>query len=121
MTFSIESQFLPETGCDKYFNFYDELDEAGLHFKFIIANSENEYFVDQPEVQWTSQYAENQVNSLTGIAVTIPASEQHKLPIWTDVKILMKIEWQSREFNATTSNQEDIVFQHLMYTLRFEP
>jgi len=33
-------------------------------------------------------------SQIVGINVTIPAEEQVKLPSWTDIKILMSINWK---------------------------
>ena len=51
--------------------------------------------------------------------VTIPSSEQEKLPLWTDIKILMDIKWKSslQDFSPDSG----ILFQNVLYTVKFAP
>lgn len=42
--------------------------------------------------------------------MTIPASEQVKIPVWTDIKILMTIQWSSSQFTQDDSQDESLVF-----------
>ncbi len=42
--------------------------------------------------------------------MTIPASEQVKIPVWTDIKILMTIQWSSSQFTQDASQDESLVF-----------
>jgi hypothetical protein len=53
------------------------------------------------------------------VNVTIPASEQVKIPVWTDIKVLMTIDWSSSQF--TRDSEESLVFQNLLYTILFNP
>lgn len=48
----------------------------------------------------------------------MPIAEQHKIPVWSDVKILMTIEWTSSEFDLKVSGN---VFQNALYTIKFAP
>ena len=51
--------------------------------------------------------------------VTIPSSEQEKLPLWTDIKILMDIKWKSSLQDL--SPDSGILFQNVLYTVKFAP
>lgn len=43
--------------------------------------------------------------------MTIPASEQVKIPVWTDIKVLMTIQWSSSQFTQQDASQdESLVF-----------
>lgn len=64
-------------------------------------------------------YSGNTDDSLSGIIITIPASEQYKLPVWTNIKVIMKMSWISSKFEA--EEYEDRVFQNAMVTLKLEP
>ena len=74
--------------------------------------------VDKPHIRQDPIYSGNTDDSLEGIIITIPAAEQYKLPIWTDIKIIMKIAWVSSKFEMEA---EDLVFQNAMITLKLEP
>ena len=54
------------------------------------------------------------------INVTMPMQEQAKLPIFSDIMILMTAHWSSSILPDQVLTK-DIVFQNLLYTLKFEP
>lgn len=54
------------------------------------------------------------------VDVTLPMKEQEKLPVFQDIKILVTARWTSSKYSAP-SLTEDIVFQNLLYTVKFEP
>ena len=54
------------------------------------------------------------------IDVTLPKLEQEKMPVFQDISILLTVHWTSSEY-ATPELTKDIVFQNLLYTIKFEP
>jgi hypothetical protein len=46
--------------------------------------------------------------------------EQNKIPVWTDVKILMSIDWTSSKFDSAIQTDHTL-FQNAMYTIKFVP
>lgn len=50
----------------------------------------------------------------------IPQSEQYKIPVWADIKILMTIDWTSTKFGSSYQTTKK-VFQNAMYTIKFAP
>lgn len=54
------------------------------------------------------------------VDVTLSRKEQEKLPVFQDIEILMTARWTSSKY-ATPVLTEDIVFQNLLYTIKFEP
>ena len=54
------------------------------------------------------------------IDVTLPASEQSKLPIFQDVLILITVHFSNSQYDDI-SLTEQITFQNLLYTIKFEP
>ena len=55
------------------------------------------------------------------IDVTMPASEQERLPVFQDIMIMMSVHWTSSAQAVSASHTEGIVFQNLLYTIKFEP
>ena len=52
--------------------------------------------------------------------IKIAQSEQYKIPVWTDVKILMSIYWTSSLANDG-DYQFNTIFQPALYTIKYEP
>ena len=50
----------------------------------------------------------------------MPLSEQEKLPVFQDIMILLTVHWTSSEY-ASLQLTDDIVFQNLLITMKFEP
>jgi hypothetical protein len=64
----------------------------------------------------------NSGDSLVGINVTLTSEEQLKLPTWTDVKILMTLNWKSNSnFNSVETVRANSVFQHVLFQINFSP
>ena len=68
-----------------------------------------------PEVEAEARTADDLV-----LYVIIPQSEQYKIPVWADIKILMTIDWTSTKFGASYKTSKK-VFQNAMYTIKFAP
>jgi len=54
------------------------------------------------------------------ILVTIPKSEQYKIPVWQDVKIMMSLDWTSSTYDLQEEHKSTM-FQNLVYTVRYNP
>lgn len=54
------------------------------------------------------------------IDIVIPAVEQEKLPVFQDIMIMMTVNWTNSGY-AQIELDEKIIFQNLLYTLKFEP
>lgn len=52
------------------------------------------------------------------ILITLPTTEQYKVPVWSDVKMLMKIQWTSSELDLPINHD---TFQHYLYTIKYAP
>ena len=55
------------------------------------------------------------------IDVTMPAKEQERLPVFQDIMIMMSVHWTSSAQAVSADLTEGIVFQNLLYTIKFEP
>lgn len=108
----------PKLQCNELFNFYAKFDHDAFDFKFIIDNEKDQYLINQPFVSWKLQYEGESEESLSGIQITIPADEQYKLPIWTDIKLIMYIEWTSKNYSEY---RQPGTFQNVMYTMQLSP
>ena len=105
-----------------------------MKFEFVAMTDDESYMLEQPEIEIllisanstkpsdetgvdaeiTEQSEEEnklirQAKDLI-VNVTIPASEQVKIPVWTDIKILMTIQWSSSQFTQDASQDESLVF-----------
>ena len=54
------------------------------------------------------------------VDITLPKKEQEKLPVFQDIMIMLTARWTNSEF-ADQQLTNDIVFQNLLYTMKFEP
>lgn len=54
------------------------------------------------------------------IDVVLSAKEQEKLPVFQDIMIMMSVRWTNAGY-AEVEFDEKIVFQNLLYTIKFEP
>lgn len=93
------------------------LEQPEVEILIISANStkpSDETGVDPRDSEITEQSEEEnklirQAKDLI-VNVTIPASEQVKIPVWTDIKVLMTIQWSSSQFTQDDSRDESLVF-----------
>jgi hypothetical protein len=121
----------PSAACEK-FNFYDEF--SSVKFEFVAMTDDESYMLEQPEVEILlisanstkpsdetgvnpeiTEQSEEEIKLIRQakdliVNVTIPASEQVKIPVWTDIKILMTIQWSSSQFTQDASQDESLVF-----------
>ena len=74
--------------------------------------------IEKPVIKADPIYESNAEDSLSGIILTIPKAEQYKLPVWTDIKVIIKIAWKSSEPDAIPSSA---LFQNVMLTLNLQP
>ena len=54
------------------------------------------------------------------VDVTMPIAEQEKFPVFQDIMIMMTARWTSASYSNLQLDR-DIVFQNLLYTIKFEP
>ena len=54
------------------------------------------------------------------VDITLSKKEQEKLPVFSDIMILLTVHWSSSSYGHSFLT-EDIVFQNLLYTIKFEP
>lgn len=54
------------------------------------------------------------------VDVTIPAEQQMQLPVFQDILMMMTVRWTNEQY-ASNDTTDDIVFQNLLYTFKFEP
>jgi hypothetical protein len=73
--------------------------------------------MNNPQVSWEPIYNPAN-NDVEAIVVTIPADEQYKLPVWTDIKMIMNIEWTSLDYSEY---KQPGTFQNVMYTIQLSP
>jgi hypothetical protein len=121
----------PSAACEK-FNFYDEF--SYVKFEFVAMTDDESYMLEQPEVEILlisanstkpsdetgvnpeiTEQSEEEIKLIRQakdliVNVTIPASEQVKIPVWTDIKVLMTIHWSSSQFTQDASQDESLVF-----------
>jgi hypothetical protein len=124
----------------KNFKFFDKFDSVS--FDFVVGGNDGLYMTEKPEVKvflTTGDYVPSeplqpldndpftsgrrlQADPATSkdltVVCTIPKSEQHKIPIWQDVKILMSIKWTSSKYEIEENSH---IFQHAMHTIYFNP
>jgi hypothetical protein len=120
------------------FLFFDSF--KSVHFEFIAMTDDDTYIELQPNVSYSllspsifsRRSALGEPTSGPGfeeesrtaqdllVKVTIPMAEQIKIPVWTDIKILMSIDWTSSKFGSSFESKQT-VFQHAMYTIKFAP
>lgn len=106
-----------------------------MKFEFVAMTDDESYMLEQPEVEILLISANStKPSDVTGVDpreiteqseeenklirqakdlivnVTIPASEQFKIPVWTDIKVLMTIQWSSSIFPQDESLDESLVF-----------
>jgi len=93
--------------CSK-FTFFDQVDK--LDFDFLLLNT-NEFIEVQPEISFNQTQTGN-------IMLKLPASEQTKMPVFTDIQLLVTIRWKNANFQPEFN---ELVFQNIKITLRFEP
>ena len=85
-----------------------------------MENPKVEYQIFSPSLGAQADLSEVITASDLVIEVTIPIEEQHRLPVWTNIKVLMTIDWTSSEFQEYLTAQKTI-FQSALYTIRFDP
>ena len=106
ITFQLQLKNNPSLDC-KDFTFYDAFDS--LEFDFILHDTA-EYIQKKPELRYALHNP-----SLQGAAVdptlsdlqlnvTIPASQQGRLPVFKNVGILMKVRWTNSKFASELHN-----------------
>lgn len=54
------------------------------------------------------------------VDITLSKKEQEKLPVFQDIMMLLTVHWSSSSYGNSFLT-EDIVFQNLLYTIKFEP
>ena len=54
------------------------------------------------------------------VDITLTKKEQEKLPVFQDIMMLLTVHWSSSSYGNSFLT-EDIVFQNLLYTIKFEP
>ncbi len=105
-----------------------------MKFEFVAMTDDESYMLEQPEVEILLisanstkpsdetgvdpeifEQSEEEIKLIRQakdliVNVTIPASEQVKIPVWTDIKILMTIQWSSSQFTQDASQDESLVF-----------
>jgi hypothetical protein len=103
-------------------HFYDSF--HSMSFNFYVSGSAQRIGV-QPKVSYTLNSPSNQsdipsASDLT-LNVTILASELAQLPTFTDVRILMRIQWTSSDYaDVIELTGSATVFQHALYTVNFQ-
>lgn len=86
-----------------------------MDFEFILTNSV-QFFELVPKVNTVITKSQDDIT----IDVTIPKSEQYKLPIKQEIKIIMTARWTSSDY-AKDVAVESLVFQNVIYTIQYEP
>ena len=106
-----------------------------MKFEFVAMTDDESYMLEQPEVEILLisanstkpsdetgvdaeifEQSEEEIKLIRQakdliVNVTIPASEQVKIPVWTDIKVLMTIQWSSSQFTQQDASQdESLVF-----------
>ncbi len=120
----LELQRNPELDCTQ-FDFFDTF--SGLDFDFLMTGTAD-YISYLPQMSVVAYDSETDRVIEAGdptpanmlINVTMPMQEQAKLPIFSDIMILMTAHWSSSILPDQILTK-DIVFQNLLYTLKFEP
>ena len=117
----------PSLDCEN-FMFYDSFKDIKFDFvyqdsledSFMMENPKVEYQIFSPSLGAQADLSKVRTASDLVIEVTIPIEEQHRLPVWTNIKVLMTIDWTSSEFEEYLTAQKTI-FQSALYTIRFDP
>lgn len=134
--FELKLQQNKQVDCED-FNFYDRFNS--IDFKFVVESSDETFIDVQPSVTVqivslassidrnqteAEQTAEEEESARTSkdivIKCSIPKSEQYKIPVWQDVKILMSLDWVSSKYNSSEQHPKSI-FQNAMYTIQLNP
>lgn len=123
--FTLELKRNPTLDCSA-FDFFDAF--SGLDFEFLMTDTAD-YISYTPKMEKRiydpSTGDELTVGSKPGefmkIDVTMPAKEQERLPVFQDIMIMMSVHWTSSAQAVSASLTEGIVFQNLLYTIKFEP
>ena len=105
-----------------------------MKFEFVAMTDDESYMLEQPEVEILlisanstkpsdetgvdaeiTEQSQEEIKLIRKakdliVNVTISASEQVKIPVWTGIKILMTIQWSSSQFTQNASQDESLVF-----------
>lgn len=112
MSFNLVLKKHPKLDCSN-FNFYDQF--VRIDFDFILPNSDQ--FIEViPKVDTIVAKKSDEII----INVTVPKSEQYKLPIEQEIKLFMTARWISSD-STLDVDVESLTFQNIIYTLKFEP
>jgi hypothetical protein len=113
--FTLRKKSDPNLDCEN-FNFFNKVDR--IDFDFLLTNTV-EYIVVPPVVEY--------VDNGNSIEVTIPAMEQTKLPVFRDIVIVLTIRFTTTNYSSSTGEERsevssnELVFQNVLYTIKFEP
>jgi len=123
ISFTLSLERDPTLDCSS-FDFFNSF--FGLDFDFIMTDTAD-YISYSPNMVIVAYNSETNMTLSAGdvaptkmnINVTMPKSEQEKLPVFQDIVIMMTARWTSASFKYLQMN--DTVFQNLLYTIKFEP
>lgn len=122
--FTLELRRNPELDCGK-FDFFDAF--SGLDFEFLMTDTAD-YISYVPKM--ATRISDGVSSAVIGfgdkatdtmlVDITLSKKEQEKLPVFSDIMILLTVHWSSSSYGHSFLT-EDIVFQNLLYTIKFEP
>lgn len=122
--FSLELRRNPELDCSQ-FDFFNAF--SGLDFDFLMTDTADyiSYIpkmgirISDPVTNGVIAFGAEAPESML-VEITLSKKEQEKLPVFQDIMMLLTVHWSSSSYgNAYLT--EDIVFQNLLYTIKFEP
>lgn len=122
--FSVKLERNPALDCSS-FDFFNSFN--GIEFDFLMTDTA-EYISYLPAMEVSVFDPTTQEPVVEGdvaptqlmVDIVIPAAEQERLPVFQDIMIMMSVNWTNAGY-AEIELDEKIVFQNLLYTVKFEP
>ena len=124
ISFQLELKRHPDLDCSA-FDFFNAF--SGLDFEFLMTDTADyisyipkmEIRAFDPVSQKELQFGEEVPQTML-VDITMPMKEQEKLPVFQDIMMILTVHWNNSRY-GTAYLTEEIVFQNLLYTIKFEP
>ena len=107
------------------FDFFNAF--SGLDFDFLMTDTADYIsYIPQMDVKVRDGASLEEIElgdvapATMVVDITLRAEEQEKLPVFQDIMLLLTVHWSSSSYGTAYLTQ-DILFQNLLYTIKFEP